>query len=186
MRRVIIQQLTSSRVPELYNLVSELLSERYNPEIFIFLKSVWPEGQLLLHGQDGYLLGFLLGTWVDNDESRILMFGVRPEYRSMGLGSLLLDEFMRRTATKKGRAIRLEVRPENGDAVNFYIRRGFHVVGMIPRYYRDGGDGIMMRRLLNETSGPRYVDYACNRGTSPSGSPTHPRTALSCRSRSGL
>lgn len=183
---MIIQQLTSSRILELHHLVSELLSEKYQPELFVFLKSIWPEGQLLLQGPDGQILGFLLGTWVKNDESRIMMFGVRPEYRSMGLGSLLLNEFMRRTQLKEGRFIRLEVRPENGDAVNFYVRRGFHIVGLVPGYYNDGGDGIIMRRSLSGTSGPRYVDYACNRGTSLSGSPIHPRTTPSCRSRSGL
>ncbi|MGE4275176.1 MAG: GNAT family N-acetyltransferase [Candidatus Methanomethylophilaceae archaeon] len=182
---MIIKELSLLRLPEVFHLISEILSEEYQPEVLVFLQSAWPQGQLLMLAPDGEVMGFLLGAWSGESESRIMMFGIRPQYRGMGLGSLLLQEFQRRTMMRKGEAIRLEVRPDNMEAINFYMRRGFHLVGFIPQYYKDGGDGLLMRKVISGTSDPRYADYAGSTGISPSGNQIRPMTGHACRSRNG-
>lgn len=184
-RYVIVRPLSLDRLPELSRLLAETLSEQYSPQVIHFLRSAWPSGQLLLMAPDGETMGFLLGAWSEKGESRIMMFGVRPQYRGVGLGSLLLQDFLQRTMALGGKSVRLEVRPDNHEAISFYMRRGFHIVGLIPEYYRDGGDGLLMRKVLSGTSGPRYADYAGNTGISPSGNQTRPMTGHACRSRSG-
>lgn len=182
---VIVRPLSPNRIRELSLLVAESLSEQYSPEVLQFLHSAWPSGQLLLLAPDGEAMGFLLGAWSEKKESRIMMFGVRPQYRGMGLGSLLLQDFQRRTLAIGGKSMSLEVRPDNDGAIAFYMRRGFHIVGLIPEYYRDGGDGLLMRKVLSGTSGPRYADYAGSTGISPFGNPTHPTTGHACKTRNG-
>ncbi len=178
-----MKELPPEMLPDMLGLVNESLSEEYPIEVLQLLHQAWPRGQLLMIAPDGEVMGFLLGSWVDREEARIMMFAIRPHYRSMGMGSMLMQNFLRRVGARGGKAVRLEVRPDNHRAIEFYQRWGFQVIGLVPEYYRDGGDGLLMRRLISGTSDPRYAGYVSSMEISLSASRRRQTTVRACRIR---
>lgn len=84
-------------------------------------------------------VGFFLSR-TGFEEEELLLLGVVPEYRNMGLGRSLLD-FLRHSARKRGaKRLLLEMRRGN-PAESLYRTFGFYVIGERPDYYRtsDGG-----------------------------------------------
>lgn len=79
----------------------------------------------------------LLRTVVD--ESELMLFGVLPDMRRLGIGRLLLRETMRVAATEGAHFYFLEVRHDN-PAMKLYTAEGFSEVGRRVAYYR-GNDG---------------------------------------------
>jgi len=60
---------------------------------------------------------------------------VRPEARRCGIGGMLLRSALEWGAELRAEKALLEVRASNFAALQFYERRGFHLVGRRPRYY---------------------------------------------------
>ena len=76
-----------------------------------------------------------------------------PEFRGMGIGSLLFDEMIRLAREHKGtEQIELGVISENTAAIRLYESKGFEKTGVIPRAIRDQDgtfhDEIIMVKIL--------------------------------------
>ena len=73
---------------------------------------------------------------------------VAPDYEGRGIGShllrLMIDTAIERSATD----LLLEVRADNPRARELYERHGFDAIHRRPRYYRDGADAVIMRKVL--------------------------------------
>jgi ribosomal protein S18 acetylase RimI-like enzyme len=79
-----------------------------------------------------------------NGIDRAYMYGfrVRPAFRSMGLGSLMLETLERDLLERNYRFLTLNVARDNDAAIRLYRRRGFHVVAPEPgdwQYIDDKG-----------------------------------------------
>lgn len=135
-------------VPFISGIVTEALNEHYDPSLYISLSEAWPEGFLVLADAIGRPIGFLLGVSQIDGEGRVLMFAVDREYRRSGLGSLVMDEFLRRSRSRGLRRATLEVRVGNATAIRFYTRYGFSVTELLRGYYSDGENGYQMARDL--------------------------------------
>jgi len=77
-----------------------------------------------------------------------LMLAVRERVRRQGIGSALMDAFLKECAMRGARSVELEVRKSNEAAIQFYTRYGFQITNVLPRFYTDGEDGFKMRRHL--------------------------------------
>ena len=86
------------------------------------------------------IVGYI-GSWI-SDNTTILNFCVKKEYRGKGIGRLLLEEVLK---IKEG-SITLEVRKSNLKAISFYEKNGFQSVLIRPNYYSNGEDAILMLR----------------------------------------
>ncbi len=85
------------------------------------------------------------GMWKIFDEGHITNIAVHPEFRRIGIGSMLLEELINRS--KKGGITKmtLEVRKSNKAALELYAKYGFSVAGVRKEYYADNGeDAIIM------------------------------------------
>ncbi len=82
-------------------------------------------------------------------EAEILSIGVAPDFRRRGLARALLARLCEDAAAAGADALFLEVNAGNEAAVALYAADGFEVVGARGAYYRDGADGLIMRRNLN-------------------------------------
>lgn len=80
-------------------------------------------------------------------ELEILRIGVLATYRCQGIGKELLD-FLDRIANK--RDIFLEVHEENQSGIELYKKKGFIKITVRRRYYPDGKDAILMKRITND------------------------------------
>ena len=83
-------------------------------------------------------VGFSLARTVAG-ESELLLLAVRPEWRGRGVGTALVDNFIRIGRAAGANLLHLEVRDGNS-ALGLYQRSGFRLIGRRVKYYR-GTDG---------------------------------------------
>jgi ribosomal-protein-alanine acetyltransferase len=97
------------------------------------------------------LAGFVAGYGVlerNEGAAHLLNIAVRPEYRSNGIGLQLMLSFGEIASEWGCGRIRLEVRPSNAHARDFYSSLGFVYVKRTRNYYANGEDAIVMRARL--------------------------------------
>lgn len=85
------------------------------------------------------------------DTSELDYIGVKPEFRSEGLGESLLLYSMDKLNRSGVCEMILEVGERNEKAYKLYLRLGFAEISRRNRYYRDGQNAIIMRKCFSET-----------------------------------
>jgi ribosomal-protein-alanine N-acetyltransferase len=88
---------------------------------------------LALESTSGRVVGFSLFRTVA-DESELLLIAVLPTEHRRGIGTLLLDHFLKRARKDKVTRVHLEVRDGN-PAIGMYRAAGFSPVGRRRNYY---------------------------------------------------
>lgn len=134
----------AERVSEI---VLDSLNEFYPRSLYIEKSRQWPEG-FIVGVEGGVIIAMLMGSLEGRSESRILIFAVQNPYRSRGIGTQMMDEFVKRSAMKGVRRITLEVRKSNLSAIGFYEKFSFHIEGVLHMYYSDLEDGYRMVKTL--------------------------------------
>lgn len=104
-------------------------------------------GYILFKGREaaGYIIVRIL-----QDELEILLFGVIPRYRRMGLGSMLFKKMEKCIITNKKNRLFLEVNNNNQQAKDFYSSMGLKKIKVLKKYYKtDEGqeDGLMLSKF---------------------------------------
>ncbi|HYE66463.1 MAG TPA: GNAT family N-acetyltransferase, partial [Pyrinomonadaceae bacterium] len=99
--------------------------------------------------QGGVMVGFIVGLVEPDHTGHVTTLGVAPEHRRRGIAQRLMgkveDGFRRRDV----RMVRLEVRSANMGAQQLYRSLGYTVTQRLPRYYSNGGDGLLMIKSLD-------------------------------------
>jgi len=134
-------------IPAIAAIVHEALRESYPATLYLDIYKWWRDGFFVAE-QDGQIVGFLAGVNNAPHNARILMLAVLERHRQHGVGSSLMDEFLRQCALRALKTVELEVRVSNATAIRFYQRYGFQIAGTLPRFYTDGEDGYKMMRHL--------------------------------------
>jgi ribosomal-protein-alanine N-acetyltransferase len=88
----------------------------------------------------GFAMWRLLG-----EEAEILTIGVDPAKRRRGCAGALLSSVIEAARLGGARRLFLEVDTSNAPAEALYRRFGFAEVGRRRRYYKSGGDALVMR-----------------------------------------
>ena len=86
------------------------------------------------------------------DEAEVLTIAVLPDRRRTGIASALLEAGLAASRRRGADAIFLEVAADNAAAHALYARAGFDRVGARAAYYADGGDALVLRRVLDPGS----------------------------------
>lgn len=75
---------------------------------------------------------------------------IHPRVQGLGIGRGLLAAMLERMARHphRPRRVSCQVAADNKRAIHFYGQNNFHPVGMLPRYYEDRIDAILMDRTL--------------------------------------
>ena len=84
------------------------------------------------------------------DISELQRIAVDAAHRRAGLATGLLDEAVGLARDEGADRLLLEVREDNAGAIAFYVARGFVEIDRRPRYYRDGGTAVVMRRDIGQ------------------------------------
>ena len=92
----------------------------------------------------GKFAGFGASEW-DREQNAVCLMtlAVRPEFRNRGIGSALLEAM--ETAFGDLSDVYLHVDSENETAIRLYLQNGYKQSGIIPSYYMNGHDAIIMR-----------------------------------------
>jgi ribosomal-protein-alanine N-acetyltransferase len=91
--------------------------------------------------------GFVLAR-VAADEAEILMICVIPQARRLGVGRKLLEGAERIAGAWGATSLFLEVSTYNHAAFNLYKSRDYERVGLRKKYYADGSDGVILRKMV--------------------------------------
>ena len=108
----------------------------------------WPDGQYLAYNTiEKKIVGFILGKKHDAHTNRIYMFAILPEYRSRGIGQMMLDKFYSISEYTNSDVI-LEVRTTNIRAKKLYDSNNFIEICRIKGLYASGEEAIRMKRVI--------------------------------------
>ena len=127
--------------------VERSLGENYSPSLYMTVHNLWPQGFLVLEGEDG-VIGFVASVASTPKVARVLMLAVDPGHRNMSGGSMLMDALCSNCIARDLDTVVLEVRKSNAKAKLFYERLGFAVTGEIECFYTNGEDAYKMSRSL--------------------------------------
>jgi len=132
---------------ELTGFIARLITERYDPQVFIDLHRKWPKGFILARNETGELVGLAIGTLLKPPRLRVLLLATAVDLRGTGLGKRLLMRLERRGRARDCREVTLEVRV-GSPAIEFYRRQGYVRAEQLPCYYQDGANAVVMTRTL--------------------------------------
>ena len=127
--------------------LDENLVENYDKRVFLTIYQRWPEGFLIVKDH-GNIVGVGCGAILPNEKLRILILALEKKFQGQGLGKELMRRLIEASKIYGIRKVTLEVRKDS-DAINFYRKLNFSGVDVLPCYYQDGCDGIVMERQLS-------------------------------------
>ncbi len=105
-------------------------------------------GPLFLVARRGSLLAGYAVACGDGGAAEIVSIAVDPRCRGRGVGRTLMGRLLELLAGAGIARVALMVRTDNSAAMRFYRRFGFRRARLVARYYEDGADGWLMRRVL--------------------------------------
>ena len=80
---------------------------------------------------------------------RLYSIAVDPDYRRLGIAKMLNDKIIHYSLKHRDTEIRLEVRKDNPQAINFYLKNNYQAFGEYKNFYEDGEDALRMRKILS-------------------------------------
>jgi ribosomal-protein-alanine N-acetyltransferase len=115
-----------------------------------FTRSLEDPGSVgLVARDDTGVVGYVI-CWFFMDYMLVANLAVRPDRRSSGWGSRLLEAALQAARQEGVREVLLDVRVSNLKAIRLYERFGFRVVGRRRHYYtRPVEDALVMMRQLS-------------------------------------
>ena len=96
----------------------------------------------VLASENQKILGFIVFREAE-DLIDIMTLGTDPQYRGQGIMSDLL-QYLLKYSSKENKKVLLEVHEENRLAIQLYLKMGFQVLYKRERYYKDGGNALVM------------------------------------------
>ena len=145
-----VRPLTVAQLDECWRLDLRCFidGEAYSRETFEYLLTSPDSVSYRAVTPEGAMVGFIVGLVEPDATGHITTLGVAPEHRRRGIADRMLlkaeDGFRRRNV----RLVRLEVRSVNLGAQDLYRKLGYTVTQRLPRYYSNGGDGLLMVKSL--------------------------------------
>jgi ribosomal-protein-alanine N-acetyltransferase len=141
-----IRPLTISQLDECWRLDQRCFvdGEAYSRDTFEYLLTSPESVAYRAVTPDGLMVGFIVGLVEPQNTGHITTLGVAPEHRRRGIAAQMLGKVEENFRRRHVRTIRLEVRSVNSGAQNLYRNLGFTVTQRLPRYYSNGGDGLLM------------------------------------------
>jgi [ribosomal protein S18]-alanine N-acetyltransferase len=145
-----VRPLTVSQLDECWRLDQRCFidGEAYSRETFEYLLTSPESVSYRAVTPEGTMVGFIVGIVEPDATGHVTTLGVAPEHRRRQIARRMLlkveDGFRRRGV----RITRLEVRSVNTGAQDLYRKLGYAVTQRLPRYYSNGGDGLLMVKSL--------------------------------------
>lgn len=146
-----IRPLTISHLDECWRLDQRCFvdGEAYSRETFEYLLTAPESISFRAATTDGSMAGFVIGLIEPDHTGHITTVGVAPEHRRRHLAKRLMADVEKGFRQRNVRLVRLEVRSLNVPAQKLYQRLGYAVTQRLPKYYSNGGDGLLMLKSLD-------------------------------------
>lgn len=146
-----IRALTISHLDECWRLDQRCFvdGEAYSRETFEYLLTAPESISFRAATPNGLMAGFVIGLIEPDHTGHITTVGVAPEHRRRHLAKRLMADVEKGFRQRHVRLVRLEVRSLNIPAQKLYQRLGYAVTQRLPKYYSNGGDGLLMLKSLD-------------------------------------
>lgn len=141
-----IEVLTLRHLPQIVGIMDAVYTNAKYPVGGVWTRDLLKQeleiGQGLGLNVEGYgLAAFLLFRMYENHRE-ITVLATHPDRQRKGDMNFLLSTTLERKSPSE--RIWLEVHDRNEGALKFYEHLGFQQVGRRPKYYRDGGDALLL------------------------------------------
>ncbi|HEY9403218.1 MAG TPA: N-acetyltransferase [Pyrinomonadaceae bacterium] len=145
-----IRPLTISQLDECWRLDQRCFvdGEAYSRDTFEYLLTSPESVAYRAVTPDGLMVGFIVGLVEPQNTGHITTLGVAPEHRRRRIAERMLMRVEESFRRRHARTIRLEVRSVNSGAQSLYRSLGYTVTQRLPRYYSNGGDGLLMIKSI--------------------------------------
>jgi ribosomal-protein-alanine N-acetyltransferase len=90
----------------------------------------------------------LVGFRKTSTRARLYALALEPASQGRGLGRTLLGAAERAARAHGATALRLEVRMDNGRAIDLYEKAGYRQLAVMPDYYEDGTNALWLEKTL--------------------------------------
>jgi ribosomal-protein-alanine acetyltransferase len=150
-QRYDIRTLTISHLEECWRLDQRCFvdGEAYSRETFEYLLTAAEAVSYRATTASGSMVGFVIGLIEPDHTGHITTVGVSPDHRRRRLAKRLMAEVEKGFRQRSVRIVRLEVRSLNIAAQKLYESLGYTVTQRLPKYYSNGGDGLLMLKSLD-------------------------------------
>jgi ribosomal-protein-alanine N-acetyltransferase len=146
-----VRPLTLSHLDECWRLDQRCFvdGEAYSRETFEYLLTTPESIAYRAVTRGGLMVGFIVGLVEPDHTGHVTTLGVAPEHRRRGIAQRMMERVEDGFRRRGVRMIRLEVRSINTGAQQLYRNLGFVVTQRLPRYYSNGGDGLLMVKSID-------------------------------------
>ncbi|MGB7921704.1 MAG: ribosomal protein S18-alanine N-acetyltransferase [Pyrinomonadaceae bacterium] len=147
-----VRPMTVSQLDEVWRLDQRCFvdGEAYSRDTFEYLLTAAESVSYRAVTQGGTMVGFIVGLVEPDHTGHVTTIGVSPEHRRRGLARRLMEKVEDGFRRRSVRMVRLEVRSVNAGAQQLYRDLGYTVTQRLPRYYSNGGDGLLMVKSLDD------------------------------------
>jgi ribosomal-protein-alanine acetyltransferase len=149
-QRYDVRPLSVSQLDECWKLDQRCFvdGEAYSRDTFEYLLTAPEAVAYRAVTQSGAMVGFVIGLLEPDHTGHITTVGVAPEHRRRHLARRLMEKVEEGFRRRAIRIVRLEVRSLNISAQELYLSLGYSVTQRLPKYYSNGGDGLLMVKSL--------------------------------------
>ena len=141
-----IDKFSEGDLDNLMLFLDDNITENYEKGVFLTIMKRWPEGFLVVRS-DSKIVGVACGAIQPNSKLRVLIIALERGLRGKGLGKELLNIMIEKSLAYGVKKVTLEVRKDS-EAILFYRKLNFSSVDVLPCYYQDGCDGIVMEKQI--------------------------------------
>jgi len=126
--------------------------DRFSRRNFQYLLTKANAETLVWEDDQGRLLGYAMLLFnTGTSLARLYSYAVDPDARGRGIGGALLAAAEESALAHECIALRLEVRPDNRNAIRQYERIGYRLFGSHPDYYEDHMEALRYEKRLVPT-----------------------------------
>jgi len=146
-----LRPLTISQIDECWRLDQRCFvdGEAYSRDTFEYLLTAPESVSYRVVNHNSSMAGFVIGLLEPDHTGHITTIGIAPEHRRRGLASCLMERIEEGFRRRDVRIVRLEVRATNVSAQKLYLSLGYSVTQRLPKYYSNGGDGLLMIKPIS-------------------------------------
>jgi len=147
-----VRPLTISQLDECWRLDQRCFidGEAYSRETFDYLLTAPESVSYRAVTSGGIMVGFVIGLVEPDHTGHVTTVGVAPEHRRRNLAKRLMSQVEDGFRKRHVRLVRLEVRALNTPAQKLYEGLGYSITQRLPKYYSNGGDGLLMLKSLDQ------------------------------------
>jgi ribosomal-protein-alanine N-acetyltransferase len=145
-----VRPLTITQLDECWRLDQRCFvdGEAYSRDTFEYLLTAPESVSYRAVTPGGVMVGFIIGLVEPDHTGHVTTVGVSPEHRRRRIAQRLMEKVEDGFRHRDVRIVRLEVRSINTGAQQLYSNLGYTVTQRLPRYYSNGGDGLLMIKPL--------------------------------------